>query len=76
MRKTSYTNIYQYLTSFKHCLRISSLNSPELGHYRPEMFYELAGLAVALGLVKYATRPGKHFYDYSETINQGRPGKL
>ena len=41
-----------------------------------EMFYELAGLAVALGLVKYATRPGKHFYDYSATINQGRPGML
>ena len=40
------------------------------------MLYELAGLAVALGLVKYATRPGKHFYDYSATINQGRPGKL
>ena len=40
------------------------------------MLYELAGLAVALGLIKYATRPGKHFYDYSATINQGRPGML
>ena len=63
-------------TRILHRFWISSFNSPELGHYRPEMFYELAGLAVALGLIKYATSPGKHFYDYSATINQGRPGKL